>query len=422
MWLDSKGKGAGGRNFSGAGIAIFDPVKKSWEMTACPDTDFSSRNNYYHRTVLVRDHLFISDGGKISTYNPTSRRWKDLAISDGNNYELFAVNGSLYAANASMVFEVSDDGAAMHILASTRRHPAVSALDSLDWRTPPLFDGPNTPERGTPTLFAGPNKSLRASAAGEIYTWTNNDWREDFPAPQVSGQPEILPDAVLFRYAYYSPDSVSSFTYFATETKSPELLLWQRIRGYSHPEMFPRSAKEAAPPESLWKMPQGMFLPHPPSAANRSGLYLLLNHSEVQDINNDHELVQEKVVAKDGYNGELLCFARGASLPQKLLLNFDAPGGCPPSAGIDPGGIGLHPFSQPAWMFLADNALFLGLENPRSLTPFNQTVGYGYNAGIWLIPLSQIERGLVVQSEARPDHPPTNARRIPDQTKTNATP
>jgi hypothetical protein len=392
QWLDEKGKVMGGRNAGGPAIAILDPTTAHWEVINHPKAEIQTKNNFYHRTAIWRSELFTCDGGQIQRYDLRNQQWQVLAVSDGNNYELFVVDGHLYAAGRDLIFEILEGGKSTRILASARRNPPASILDREDL--------------GTPTLFEGPNHALRVCTANKIFTWTGNDWHEDSAAPPASSPPETIPDGLLFRYADFGwPDRISGLSYLATETNTPELCLWQKISSPNNttPSGYRPGAKATPPPEPLWKMPPVLFLALLPAAACQSGLYLLMNHSEIQESANDqHEVVQEKVVAKDGYNAALLCFSRGLPLPQKLFLKFDAPDGCPPAAGINPNSNGGFPALPPAWMLATTNILFLGLENPRNSIPaFNQAdrIGIGYKTGVWLLPVSQIEPEITTQKQ-----------------------
>lgn len=385
--FDKNGNWQSTRGATFPAIAIFDPVAGEWNVAGCPEADIMSRNNFYHRSVFLKGNLFNCDGGQIRKYDFINRRWNVLKASDGNNYELFAVNGRLYAANANIIFEITDGGNGTRILASTRRRPPVSVLD--------------TQGLGTPVLFAGPNDSLRVATASKIYTWTGSDWREDSATPPASFQPEPGPDGVLFRYTGFKwPDRFSTLSYLPKETNASELCLQQTYRADNG-----RYFLVDDPRVTLWKMPSNLSFVNLPAAACQSGLYLLMNNSQLQEIgNNQHELVQEKVVAKNGYNAELLCFSRGLPQPQKLFLNFDAPDGCPPAAGIDPNPRSWA--SPPAWMLATTNILFLGLETPvNSTIAFNQAdrIGVGYKAGIWLLPIALIKSAIAAQRQAQLD-------------------
>src|ERR1017187_4204392 len=150
QWLDEKGKVLGGRNPHGSAIAILDPALEHWDVIGCPEVDITVQNSLYHRSVLLHGELFNCDGGQIKKFDFQNRQWMILKISDGNNYELFAANGHLYAASRDIIFEISDGGKSTQILASTRRNPPVTALDREDL--------------GTPILLTGPEQSLRVVA------------------------------------------------------------------------------------------------------------------------------------------------------------------------------------------------------------------------------------------------------------------
>jgi len=145
--------------------------------------DFASRNRFYHHTTLWRGEAFTSDGGHIKKYDAVKNAWQVLEISDVGNCELFAVNGQLYAATPNLIVEILEGGTRTHILASNRRQPPVSALD--------------TENLGTPALFTGPGRSLRAAAGNKIVAWDGENWRTVCPAPQAHFRAARLNVSVL---------------------------------------------------------------------------------------------------------------------------------------------------------------------------------------------------------------------------------
>jgi hypothetical protein len=380
---DDKGVLMDARTVAGDAIGIFNPVLQRWSIIDCPESGETShiisQNNFYHRSALLHGELFTCDEKQIKKYDFQNQQWNPLSISNGNNYELFAVNGHLYAANQNTIFEIVNDGKETHILASTRRQPPMSALDTQDL--------------STPTLFEGPNHSLRVCTASKIYTWTGNDWREDSDAPphesgwradgtpHASSNPEIFMDGVLFRQAgflsagyqngvlfhrengtYGTLDSQDEIFCLANETNVVKLCLkgdqgdW---RNFSRP-----GKKAAQAPKPFWKMPANL-LPDLPAALRQSDLYLLEDNFAMHTIINErHKILQEKVITNDTYNAVLLCFFSGFPLPQKIFLKFDAPD--------------VKPFT---WMFPTTNLLF-----------FSDS-----SAGVWIVPTSQIDSVIAGQ-------------------------
>jgi len=270
----------------------------------------------------------------------------------------------------------------MRILASTRRQPPVSTLDTQNlW---------------TPTLFEGPGHSLRVSTKSKIFTWTGNDWREDFVAPPVSFMPAIFPDGILFLTdGFNQPARISRLI---TESNVVEFCVGQDRHSGFHAG-FSQLGSEAKP---MWTLPSDLSLPNLPAATRQSDLYLLVDHSEARDIVNEqqHLIVGRKMLAKDGYNASLLCFSRDLPSLQKVFLRFDALDGCPPVTGKSPGSRAMFPEMPPAWMLFTPNFLFFGLERPDSFMPVvSQRPDIGCQAGVWVMPISELEPALAAQKQ-----------------------
>jgi len=348
----------------------------------------------------VRGDLFTCDGGQIRKYDFQNQRWQVLPISDGGNYELFAVNAQLYAANQNLIFEIVDGGNGTRLMASNRRRPAASVLDTQDL--------------GTPTLFAGPDHSLRVSTKNKIFTWTGDDWREVCAAPPASSQPEVFMDGVLFREAgilsaayqngviYRQPNGVygvlgsqDEISCLANETNTAKLCLGSGNQTDSI--RFPGPGTKTVPgPKPFWETPANL-LPNLPAALRQSDLYILEDAFAVHAIVNDrHEVLQD--IGKDEYNAALLCFSHDLPKPLKLFLKFDAPEGYPPVAGINPGSSPMFSGIPTAWMLFSTNYLLCGMEDPGNF-PTGGAGRTGSKPGVWMIPLGQVESAVAAQKQ-----------------------
>ncbi|HVU09531.1 MAG TPA: hypothetical protein VHG89_13440 [Verrucomicrobiae bacterium] len=353
---DDHGQLMDSRTDAGTAIAIFDPTIEHWKVIACPKSDevshIISQNKFYHRTVLFHGAAFTCDDKKIEKYDFAREGWETLKISDENNHELFIVNDRLYAANQNIIFEIVDDGNATQILASTRRHPAVSILDNLE-------------NLGAPTLFQGPNHTLRAGIQDKIYTWNQNDWQEDFSLP-TSLPAEMFTDGVLFRTS-------GNFSDLRAENTSVD----------------------------KWNIPHGLNLSGLAAALRAPDLYLLADHSEVKEIANDqHLLVKTQAVAKNGYHAELFCLSQNLRTPQKLFLKFENPDGYPPTTGMKPDFYQSFQILPTAWMLFSSNCLLFGKEIPTKLPPGIENDGIGYKMGIWLLPVSEFDADLTARKQS----------------------
>jgi Ca2+-binding EF-hand superfamily protein len=389
------------RDEAGSAIGILDPVTEHWEVIGCPKTEIQSETRFYHHSTLLDGELFTCDGNWLEKYDFQNKRWQVLPITDGNNYELFVVNGHLYAASRDIIFEILDGGKSTRILASARRNPAVSKLDGEDL--------------GVPTLFAGPNISLRVCTLKKICTWTGDDWQEDFAAPTDSSQPEIFPDGVLFRrdgalnagyqngVIYRGTNGVcglllrqDEFFCLANETNIIRHCLEGNQDDWSN---FPRPGSHPAkPPKTFWEMPANL-LPNMPAALRNSDLYLLQDPFAVHAIVNDHhEVVQPEIKGRDEYDARLLYFSQDLPKPLKVFLKFDSPDGASPAVGINPGSSQNFLGIPTAWMFFSTNLLFCGMEAPNNLIPG----GVGRidpKPGVWMISLAQVDSAVAAQKQ-----------------------
>lgn len=182
--FDNNGNWKSTSNVTFPAIAILDPVTEHWKVISCPAADSFPPNRFYHRTTLWRGEVFTSRGGQIKKFDEAKKVWQALEIAEVGDCELFTVNRHLYAATPSLLLEILDGGTSTRLLASNRRQPPVSTLDTQDL--------------GTPTLFAGPGQSLRAAVGSNIVAWTNGDWHPVCSAPRAPKPPVISEDGVLF--------------------------------------------------------------------------------------------------------------------------------------------------------------------------------------------------------------------------------
>lgn len=391
---------------SGAAIAMLDPAVGHWDVIGCPSVDIGSQNRFYHRTTLLQGRLYNCDGGQIRQYDFTSGQWQALKISDGNQYQLFAVDGRLFAANGNSILEIIDGGKSTRILASTRRQPSVSRLDAK--------------ELGSPSLFEGPNDSLRVSAGAKIFTLAGADWQEEMLAPSASFPPEIFPDGVLFRHDGNGLNPALSLAFLSRNASTAELYLRQAGTPFAVNYVPRRPPAEFANPR--WPMPPDVCLASLPAAVRQSELYLLVDHSQPQNVYGRPQsgggIVGRIFLPKDktGYNAALLGFSPDVPRTQKLFLNFSAVDSCQPLTGDDPSVAGF-PGPPPAWMGFAGQFLIFGLEVPRdSFGPrMQQHTSVGGKAGVWLMPTSQLDEAIAAQKQIQLYYRPSAATNSPGQ-------
>jgi len=365
------------------GIAVLDPETEHWNVIL----DRNSGKQYYHCSALWRGDLYQGSGGQIKKYNSTTKKWEALEISDGGNYELFVVNEHLYAANGVAVFEIIDGGKGTRLMASARRQPPASVLDTVDL--------------GTPSLFGGPGHSLRIAVQNRVFTWAGNDWREDLallPQPSVM---DICEDAVLFRGG---SGNVSGSVYrLASETNAAEFCLGANIAPTGNLGPGRRVANVGPHVQPMWNWPVDLPVSFQSVTSHQSDLYTLVSHSEFGQIVFNGQVVPQKQVAdEDEYNARLFCFSPGLPVAQKFFLKFGASEDGPRRAGSNPNSSQSLPPMPVTWMLFCSNSVLFGFERPFNETPALTGRGGGVSqAGVWVMPVAQLEAALAPQKQAQ---------------------
>src|ERR1039457_7194058 len=181
--------------------------------------------NNDNRVVLFDGGLYSSIGGQIKRYDLQKRDWQKLDIPEEGDCNLFAVDGHLFTTGQNTIVEIRDNGKSTRILASARRRPAASILDSLS-------------SLGSPVLFSGLNHTLCASIGNasfgrqqfKVFSWDGNDWREMFGL-KTSRLAEVFEDAVVFRYADLDSLNYPSMVWLWDKHQAaPELALYEEAK------------------------------------------------------------------------------------------------------------------------------------------------------------------------------------------------
>ncbi len=354
-------------------VASYDPGVKRWDVAVLPRIDPITSTPYYHRTTIWNGQIIHSGSGKILQYDAKDKRWREFEISDGNDYELFCLGAHLYAANGSAIFEITENGRRTKLMASARRHPAVTLLDSEDL--------------AKSTLMPGPNESLRVITGNRIFSWTGADWSKELDLAAFETAPEITSDAAYFITTW--GQNPSRLFRVPNDGGPVELLLQQKTQ-MSGMIIGPRPKKEAAPePLPKWKLPSGITLGCAALASHQDDLYLMTDHCEIKQSNGQRP--RNLVVAKNGCHTELFCFASDAPTARKVYLKFGLDGIPPVALNYgDP----FRPHS-PAWMVFAGDYLVMGQEYSSVWSAgYLSSESGSQQLGIWLMPISQLQKAV----------------------------
>ena len=362
-----------------AAAAIFDPTSGRWDMLEYPEAHINAITiGFKKRSIeLFNGDFYLSAGGQLQKYDFATKQWKKLNVPGLNNSQLVAVNGRLYAANNETIFEINGPGNGTRILASTRRRPAASILDSLDnlGSPSPTAGGYPLP----PQLFSGPEHSLYASVGKKIFGWDGNDWHEIL-AMNISQVPEIFQDTVIFRSV--SMLDPANLWIWAKNQSAPELCLHDKPK--PHPQLnLGRDNPDNQTSRPSWKSPDGDYLTSAAATFYKSNPYFFVDHGVVTN-DSGHWTVAER----DGYHAKLVCLSRDLAEPIVVPLKFDLQRGQPPLKSLGEKMEQIPWETGPTWMMFAGDTLYLG--QPNTL-------------GVWTIPRSQLDPALAAQKQIQLD-------------------
>lgn len=351
--------------------AIFSPGTGKWEIRTFPEGYSGMEvfrlldwNKSGYCFDLFQDDFYFSEGAQINRFDRQAQQWKGLRLPGLDDSRLFAVDGRLYAANSEGIFEITDAGTGVKILASTRRRPVVSALDALD-------------SLDSPVLFAGPDHQLCAYVGAKVYGWDGNDWKQPFSFA-LSRPPEVFEDAVLLRSIPPSnSDELAGLWVWKKGQPQPELCLRERTKPLPGVNLRQLRLPDNPSPPARWQAPPGEHLVYAAAAHHQTNLYFFEDHAEVVSVSG-----QWTIKEKDGCHARLICFSQDGAEPVIVPLKFDLQQGRPPLRSLGEK-FEMAPWLTPeTWMRFAGDTLYIG----QAGTP-----------GIWEIPAAEVEAAVTAQ-------------------------
>ena len=370
-------------------VAIWD---KDWQVIPSPHDEGPVRFGLYPRkrgwpgnagrlfVEIFENNLYVSDRDAIRKYDFTRREWQELPFPGQNRAELFAVNHHLYAASPETIWEVLDGGQSSRILASTRRRPALSVLDTRE-------------SLGRPLLFPGKSDALLLALGKEIFSWDGNDWKpvvtighsqagaapmgQGGMFPGTSYAPDVFGETALFRLFPMSSSEKVEFWRFDAGKTEPVLCWREAVRlpmGMTHSPISasvrtPATAEEAAA-APLWEGTKDLLIERAPVTMGSSNIYFLIDRSEVTNVG----ARGYQAVAKQGRHADLVCLRTGLSSPLVVPIRFEG------KENDENGPVGnSNNLRRPAWIESSSDYLFIG----------KNTVG-----GVWALPKAELEAEL----------------------------
>ena len=114
----------------------------------------------------IDPYFFIAEGPQLRRLDTRTRKWTEFTLPSADGI-LYRVRDRLIFSAESGIFELLENGEKSRVLASVRRRPALTSLDSLE-----TFGKP-------PPVVPGPNGSLRTLINGNAYRFEGGDWKAE---------------------------------------------------------------------------------------------------------------------------------------------------------------------------------------------------------------------------------------------------
>jgi Ca2+-binding EF-hand superfamily protein len=344
--------------------AVFDPANNLWQFVDYPEDEFSKVDYPILGTVvdatwnrgieLFDNSIFLTFAEQIHKYDFKIRQWHILDYPGQKQSTLSVIDGHLYSANNENIIEITDGGKGTRLLASTRRRPAASALDSIDGF-------------GAPVLFACPDYQLCVNIGSKIYGWDGKDWHEAFTMDNLNSvQP--IDDGFIFR------SSQGNLWVWQKNQPAPDLWLSDapkpqpggrnnRLNQTNNPSLHP-----------LGKSPADIPLTGCVATFFKSNLYFLADRTIFKYTEGGWTAED-----KNGFNTRLVCLSRDWPEPLVVPLKFDLK-----LMRHDLNG-NRSPLPPSTWIHFAGDNLYIG-----------QADIFGF----FTIPFAEIEANVAAQKQA----------------------
>lgn len=191
LWIEAQTSAAEyGSDQPRVALLGFDLTTMRPEVTVSPFESYVSPseggafNDSFRSSLIVGKEIFISVPGAVWHRN-SSGEWKQFPVPTSGLP--IAWGKSLVVAGRQSIIQLLPETGEVRILASTRRSPPTTALDSLD-----LSEA---------ALAVWPDNALCASAGGKVWRFdpARNDWRSLLVATNCGESLQLQPQGAFFR-------------------------------------------------------------------------------------------------------------------------------------------------------------------------------------------------------------------------------
>jgi hypothetical protein len=190
---------------------------------------------------VYRGALYLSSADSLKRYSLKQKTWEDLPVPMPGHARLEIINQRLFASTDDSILEISAEGKEARVLASARRRPPVTVLDSLEnYASPPLAPGP---QGSLLTILGG--KLFEQPAQG-------TNWTELASLPRMPLTRASVADSGLLLLEMTSTSSQRIFALFpGTRSLELQLVLPARPMPFMGPT-GPSRAADSSQPKWAW--------------------------------------------------------------------------------------------------------------------------------------------------------------------------
>ena len=227
---------------------------------------------------VYSNHLYISSSDGIKRYSLARKTWEDLPVPVGGHARITAFDGRIFLTSASAIIEMSPDGQTSKVLASSRRRPPLTMLDTMDGYFVKV-----APDWSSCKLFApvlpGPDGSVATFLKGRFYVLAPNasDWT---PWLEIHGGREaglvFSPEGllVLFNLEVARPPPESELYLFRAGSTNLDCL-FADAPSSAEQTYLKEIRRDRQQPTPRWASPEGMRIVNWPSCLDWDTVWVL---------------------------------------------------------------------------------------------------------------------------------------------------
>ena len=328
-------------------LAVWSAKSGRWDVISDPygeekeDLLPDGARRFHPNATLTKweGDLYIGQWHSIKRFNPALSKWEKLDLPAPGDIRLFVANNKLYGASEESIFEITEHGRSAVVLASNRRRPAVSSLDSAE-------------SFGQPALFPGPDGSLRVAFIRRVSAWDGRDWNP-VRTPEFDTFDLMNQDIILRRARHMSP---AELWWLPNDQVKPELVWtepWRDPQGAPAPP-FRRGQLDVPLGKARWTSTNDLRLANAAFSKYGSALLFLIPNYPDHKVPN----TQFVPVEFEGRHANLVVLDPAFKEPLVIPVKFDIEHGDYPfnaSAGTMVNPLGTRP-----WLAVLKNDLVIG--------------------------------------------------------------